>query len=94
MPVVDRPFAIRKRSEALQTRFQQTKDKTLGVYKEQKDLIFKPTRKMSTTDLLAFPELTAIRLYDRGREPGYPGPPAQIRTCALTHPAPALGIDG
>ena len=24
----------------------------------------------------------------RGREPGYPGPPAQIRTCALTHPAP------
>ena len=29
----------------------------------------------------------------RGREPGYPGPPAQIRTCALTHPAPASGID-
>ena len=27
----------------------------------------------------------------RGREPGYPGPPAQIRTCALTHTAPTLG---
>ena len=28
-------------------------------------------------------------LSHRGRKPGYPGPPAQIRTCALTHPAPA-----
>ena len=27
----------------------------------------------------------------RGREPGYPGPPAQIRTCALAHTAPTLG---
>ena len=26
-----------------------------------------------------------------GREPGYPGPPAQIRTCALAHTAPTLG---
>ena len=26
-----------------------------------------------------------------GREPGCPGPPAQIRTCALTHTAPNLG---
>ena len=26
-----------------------------------------------------------------GREPGCPGPPAQIRTCALTHTAPTLG---
>ena len=38
-------------------------------------------------------KLTATFTY-RGREPGYPGPPAQIRTCALTHPAPALGVDG
>ena len=27
----------------------------------------------------------------RGREPGCPGPPAQIRTCALTHTAPTSG---
>ena len=26
----------------------------------------------------------------RGRDAGCPAPPAQIRTCALTHPAPAL----
>ena len=26
-----------------------------------------------------------------GREPGCPSPPAQIRTCALTHTAPTLG---
>ena len=26
-----------------------------------------------------------------GREPGCPGPPAQIRTCALTHTAPTSG---
>ena len=31
------------------------------------------------------------RVHGRGREPGYPGPPAQIRTCALTHTAPTLG---
>ena len=30
-------------------------------------------------------------LYGGGREPGYPGPPAQIRTCALAHTAPTLG---
>ena len=31
------------------------------------------------------------RRYGGGREPGYPGPPAQIRTCALAHTAPTLG---
>ena len=30
-------------------------------------------------------------LVGRGREPGCPHPPAQIRTCALTHTAPTLG---
>ena len=30
----------------------------------------------------------------RGRELGCPGPPAQIRTCALTHPAPTLQNPG
>ena len=30
------------------------------------------------------------RLY-RGRDAGYPAPPAQIRTCPLRHPAPPLG---
>ena len=30
----------------------------------------------------------------RGRSAGCPAPPAQIRTCALTHPAPALSVDG
>ncbi len=30
---------------------------------------------------------------DRCRKSGCPGPP-QIQTCALTHPAPALGVDG
>ena len=31
----------------------------------------------------------------RGRDAGYPAPPAQIRTCPLRHPAPPLGcIDG
>ena len=30
-------------------------------------------------------------VYGRGREPGCPGPPAQIRTCALTHTAPTSG---
>ena len=29
--------------------------------------------------------------YGCGREPGCPGPPAQIRTCALTHTAPTSG---
>ena len=28
---------------------------------------------------------------DRGRNAGYPAPPAQIRTCALTHTAPTFG---
>ena len=32
--------------------------------------------------------------WHRGREPGFPGPPAQIRTCALTHTAPTSGRDG
>ena len=32
-----------------------------------------------------------IRSHGGGREPGCPGPPAQIRTCALTHTAPTLG---
>ena len=27
----------------------------------------------------------------RGRDAGYPAPPAQIRTCPLRHPAPPLG---
>ena len=30
--------------------------------------------------------------FGRGRDGGFPPPPAQIRTCALTHPAPTLGI--
>ena len=34
---------------------------------------------------------TTLTDVGRGREPGYPGPPAQIRTCALTHTAPTLG---
>ena len=29
--------------------------------------------------------------YDRGRDAGYPAPPAQIRTCPLRHPAPPSG---
>ena len=29
----------------------------------------------------------------RGRELGCPSPPAQIWTCALTHPAPTSGVD-
>ena len=29
--------------------------------------------------------------YNRGRDAGYPAPPAQIRTCPLRHPAPPLG---
>ena len=32
-----------------------------------------------------------VALVGCGREPGCPGPPAQIRTCALTHTAPTLG---
>ena len=32
-----------------------------------------------------------IQIAQRGRDPDYSGPPAQIRTCALTHPAPPLG---
>ena len=41
----------------------------------------------------AHPRITRSPSYSggRGREPGYPGPPAQIRTCALTHTAPTLG---
>ncbi len=31
------------------------------------------------------------RFEDDGRDPSFLGPPAQIRTCALTHPAPPLG---
>ena len=31
--------------------------------------------------------------HHRGRELGCPSPPAQIRTCALTHPAPTPGVD-
>ena len=44
------------------------------------------------TSLLGRPldALTQIR----GRSAGCPAPPAQIRTCALTHPAPALSVDG
>ena len=30
----------------------------------------------------------------RGRNTGFPVPPAQIRTCTLMHPAPALANDG
>ncbi len=31
--------------------------------------------------------------FDRGREPSFPGPPAQIPASALTHRAPPLGSD-
>ena len=37
------------------------------------------------------PTVTANRL--RGRDAGCPAPPAQIRTCALTHTAPTSGRD-
>ena len=30
--------------------------------------------------------------HDCGRNAGYPAPPAQIRTCALTHTAPTFGV--
>ena len=51
-----------------------------------KDIFVKPLRS-DARDLLSSPNA----LPHCGRKPGYPGPPAQIRTCALTHPAPALG---
>ena len=41
-----------------------------------------------------YPFRGLLGVYSRcggGREPGYPGPPAQIRTCALAHTAPTLG---
>ena len=44
--------------------------------------------------LRAAPFRGLLGVYSRcggGREPGYPGPPAQIRTCALAHTAPTLG---
>ena len=43
---------------------------------------------------VAHPLIKDLGVYSRcgrGREPGYPGPPAQIRTCALAHTAPTLG---
>ena len=60
---------------------------------------------LASRPLAAFPVIQAGRLprypfrgllgvqprCGRGREPGYPGPPAQIRTCALAHTAPTLG---
>ena len=36
-------------------------------------------------------ERTRMPTVSGGREPGCPGPPAQIRTCALTHTAPTSG---
>ena len=41
------------------------------------------------------PAFTTARLGKtlRGRDAGYPAPPAQIRTCALTHTAPTSGSD-
>ena len=39
----------------------------------------------------AAPHARRSTLKGCGREPGCPGPPAQIRTCALTHTAPTLG---
>ena len=35
-----------------------------------------------------------VELNGRGRNTGFPVPPAQIRTCTLMHPAPALANDG
>ena len=37
------------------------------------------------------PKISDSDLEDRGRNAGYPAPPAQIRTCALTHTAPTFG---
>ena len=40
---------------------------------------------------LTNPKISDSDLEDRGRNAGYPAPPAQIRTCALTHTAPTFG---
>ena len=45
----------------------------------------------AATLLLVVPVVVAATHQYRGRDAGYPAPPAQIRTCPLRHPAPPLG---
>ena len=54
----------------------------------------RPRRKSTLDSRPHASGLSCAKRDDRGREPGCPGPPAQIRAGALTHPAPALGVDG
>ena len=42
-------------------------------------------------DTAALVAAAALEAHDRGRNAGYPAPPAQIRTCALAHTAPTFG---
>ncbi len=50
----------------------------------------------NTTLAIGAPLASEVYIYSRyrGRDPDCSGPPAQIRTCALTHPAPPSGRTG
>ena len=69
-------------------------DSTMRQLELLKRLLFGP----KSERYVAEPDPNQYNLFEepeaeehRGRDPGFPGPPAQIRTCALTHTAPALG---
>ena len=55
------------------------------------DLKVRPLHHHRADRVRAHVLLCMLAYYGCGREPGCPGPPAQIRTCALTHTAPTLG---
>ena len=55
------------------------------------DLKVRPIHHRRADRVRAHVLLCMLAYYGCGREPGCPGPPAQIRTCALTHTAPTLG---
>ena len=55
------------------------------------DLKVRPLHHRRADRVRAHVLLCMLAYYGCGREPGCPGPPAQIRTCALTHTAPTLG---
>ena len=82
--VTDRGHNLTARAEA----FQHLRDIAADAYLTVTGNVWHPRRGGSRA---AREGAVNAAVIDRGREAGYPAPPAQIRTCPLGHPAPPSG---
>ena len=67
--------------------FERMRDTAAEAYRSETGGMWRPRRGSHVSET---GRLTSAAI-DRGREAGYPAPPAQIRTCPLGHPAPPSG---